>query len=138
MKELCNKMVECFTDQIAADLSCGINLDAILNAYNRFQEDERDGVDYIFDINKNEDLVCCANGGMTADEIARMVNASISKFMFGVNYRHPVHLGHAEIVRVLRDNAENIAEYTIRYCGRCEEYCTLYELYITQTLEELK
>lgn len=66
-------------------------LNVVLRAYNTFQESERDGVDYIFNIDRKEDLSCCIEGGMTADEIAHIVNESQEKtkyFYFGEN--HPV------------------------------------------------
>ena len=44
-------------------------LKMVLAAYNDYQESERDGVDYIFDIENTNDLKCCIDGGMTAKAI---------------------------------------------------------------------
>ena len=33
----------------------------VLDAYNAYQEQERDGVDYIFNIHNREDLACCVD-----------------------------------------------------------------------------
>lgn len=68
----------------------------VLNAYNRYQEDERDGVDYIFDIRNGEDLKCCIDGGMTAHDIAcideecNRTAKSTPYFMFGQNHKSAV------------------------------------------------
>lgn len=65
-------------------------LNIVLRAYNTFQESERDGVDYIFNIDDKADLSCCIAGGMGADEIAHIYNESQGKtkyFYFGQNHR---------------------------------------------------
>ena len=49
----------------------------LLLAYNRWQEDEHSGVDYIFNINNPDDLIDCIKGGLTADEIAKVLNAGV-------------------------------------------------------------
>ena len=65
----------------------------VLAAYNRYQEDERDGVDYIFCIHNAEDLKCCIDGGMKIGEISMLYNEctktakSTPFFMFGQNHK---------------------------------------------------
>lgn len=94
-------IIKKFADSIESNLIHDMNRELsgddttilVLNAYNRYQYDERDGVDYIFDIRKGEDLKCCIDGGMTAHEIASLNNdctrtaKSTPYFMFGQNHR---------------------------------------------------
>ena len=61
MKKAINTMVENIKKSIIRDLNDVYSdkgykvLKMVLAAYNDFQESERDGVDYIFDINNTDD-----------------------------------------------------------------------------------
>ena len=96
METIIKKLAESIESNLNHDMNCEqIGDDTailVLNAYNRYQEEERDGVDYIFDIRKGEDLKCCIDGGMTAHEIA-CINEECTRtakstpyFMFGQNH----------------------------------------------------
>lgn len=69
----------------------------LLNAYNAYQENERNGVDYLFDFENQDDLICCIQGGLTATEIANLIatynsgdnNNYTTLFFFGCNYKTP-------------------------------------------------
>lgn len=96
METIINKLAESIESNLIHDMNCEqIGDDTavlVLNAYNRYQEDERDGVDYIFDIRKKEDLKCCIEGGMTAQEISCTYEECIARahtpyFMFGQNHK---------------------------------------------------
>lgn len=99
METIIKSLVEFIREDLIHDMQCGQCGDDItilvLNAYNRYQEDERDGVDYIFNINKAEDLKCCIDGGMTANEISWVFTESQKTakntpyFMFGQNHKQP-------------------------------------------------
>ena len=97
METIIKKLAESIESNLIHDMNCEqIGNDTailVLNAYNRYQEEERDGVDYIFDIRKGEDLKCCIDGGMTAHEIS-CINEECTRtakstpyFMFGQNHR---------------------------------------------------
>lgn len=97
METIIKKLAESIESNLIHDMNCEqIGDDTailVLNAYNRYQEEERDGVDYIFDIRKGEDLKCCIDGGMTAHEIS-CINEECTRtakstpyFMFGQNHR---------------------------------------------------
>ena len=58
--------------QIEKDINFNWGRIRLLNAYNRWQEDEKDGVDYIFHIDKQDDLISCVNGGMTSEDIVKL------------------------------------------------------------------
>ena len=76
MEKVINTMVEKISAAIINDtrnvysFEGDMVLKMVLAAYNDFQEAERDGVDYIFDVENTDDLKCCIDGGMSAKEIA--------------------------------------------------------------------
>lgn len=82
-----NLVRDMYDDQIGDDTTL-----VVLDAYNRYKEEEHDGVDYIFSIDKSEDLKCCIDGGMTALEISCLYNEcnvngkSTPFFVFGHNH----------------------------------------------------
>lgn len=110
-----------------------LTLAMIVDAYNRWNEDEKDGVDYIFNIGKPEDLICCIEGGMTAIEIANLYNAKVIMFMFGQNRETPEPLTYLDLKTLLTDNMDSIIDNVIIY-PHIKEYGILYQYYVTHAL----
>lgn len=114
------------------------NLDMFLKAYNRWQEDEHNGVDYIFNINNPDDLIDCIKGGLTADEIAEFVNNikgwanEIPNFLFGCNHKL-TPLSKSKIVNLIIDNLDDIVDCIIAYPW-VEEYRAIYVEVVTNRL----
>lgn len=83
-------------------------LKPLINAYNTYQENERDGVDYIFDLFDQEDLATCVEGGLTANSISSMVfnfeNSALHSqyFKFGCNYIEAIQLSEDDICSILK------------------------------------
>ena len=144
MVENFNSIVETMKRRIAHDLrndnTNGV-LDMVLNAYNRYQEDERDGVDYIFDLNNQNDLKCMVDGGLTVTEIVsawnKVQNEGItSYFHFGCNYDGLEALGTTtDVKHDLISWLPIFIPYVLMYVTRCTEYQAIYEHYITEYLE---
>lgn len=92
-----------------------------LDAYNCYQKEERDGVDYIFDLNNADDLKSCVEGGLTAYEIADMVKNVNEKyytpyFFFGVNHESPKQIKEfKELTDQLIANAEEVVRSALAY-----------------------
>lgn len=68
--------------------------DTILKAYNTYQEQNRDGVDYLFSLENGHELAVCFEGGIKIEDVADMhshyVNDGATEyFLFGVNYDQP-------------------------------------------------
>jgi len=66
----------------------------VLSAYNRHNESEHDGVDYVFDIKKAEDVRCVLGGGLSVDAICAIYNGFANGqtsryFLYGQNYDKP-------------------------------------------------
>ena len=114
------------------------NLDMFLKAYNRWQEDEHNGVDYIFNNNNPDDLIDCIKGGLTADEIAEFVNNikgwanEIPNFLFGCNHKL-TPLSKSKIVNLIIDNLDDIVDCIIAYPW-VEEYRAIYVEVVTNRL----
>ena len=122
--------------QIIRDLDEGSErvFKMVLKAYNDYQESERDGVDYIFNINDQEDLKCCVEGGLTAKEIARVYESQANAtgyFFFGQNHQTPFVLPTREAVRQhLIKWLDELLNDLVRQPYVHESYTDLYYEYI--------
>ena len=146
MKKVINTMVESIKAAIIRDMQNLSNdekrvhtLAIVLKAYNDFQESERDGVDYIFDLNNREDLKCCVEGGLTAQVICGLWLRSQSThtpfFHFGVNHEEPKQY---RTMRDLRDNLiswlDELLPYVIAYPYAYQSYRDVYTAYVTDVV----
>ena len=144
MRENFNAIISSMATRITNDLNAKQNdvLGYVLDAYNRYQDDERDGADHIFNILNIGDLRCMVDGGLTAEEIAWAYNKyndeGISPlFLFGQNYTHIKSVGtYKDLKRNLISWLPDFLPYVIMYVTRCDEYQILYEHYITEYLEQ--
>ena len=106
----------------------------LLAAYNRYQEDERDGVDYIFNIEDKQDLMDCIKGGMTAQQLAslcvRCEKYDSKYFFFGVNHETPEVIPKNGIKSLLLDEMEYFLYAVIGYPW-IEEYRIIYMAWVT-------
>ena len=111
-------------------------LKLVLDAYNTYQKEERDGVDYIFDINNPDDLQCCIAGGMTAKEVAWLYEQSqintTPLFYFGVNYQHPQPIANYKaLVTNLINWLDDILPCVLAYPYLLKSYEELYRVCVT-------
>ena len=62
----------------------------ILDAYNNFQNERRFGVDYIFNLRNNEDIICILQTGLSVQRIYDLINSarfeSSPFFFYGENH----------------------------------------------------
>ena len=113
----------------------------LLKAYNRYQEDERDGVDYIFNINNQDDLITCIQGGLTAEEIANFYNSvkgwvnSTPFFLFGCNHKEMKPMDRNNIIDAIVAVLDELIDNIIAYPW-VEEYRAVYTHYITNKIIE--
>lgn len=105
----------------------------LFQAYNRYQEDERFGVDYIFDIKNTDDLICCVKGGLTATDIANIKNSGHRFFYFGCNYLKPVAISAVDIKAQIFGYIDEIIEQTLLYPWE-NPYREIYTMFITNKL----
>lgn len=129
--ETINNLIQMVADRLVR----GQRFDLLFAAYNRWQEDERDGSDYIFDIEKPEDVICCLQGGLTIEQLHAILNEKetegIQYFCFGYNYPTPTLITQEKLIGILKSFADDIVKYAIAYPS-VEEYKAIYELFITE------
>jgi len=138
--ELMENIVEFVKARVEDDFRIGSGKSIVLDAYNRYRDDECSGTDYIFQIHKMEDLnYLVTKGMMNAHAITFVVN-NPTKFPDGVfmfygeenTGMRPVE----NISQLLLDNLEDFIPFVILYVGRCEEYKAFYERYMTEALDK--
>ena len=141
MENILNKLVTEIKNNLAHDLNRYPYrnydlLKLVLDAYNTYQEKERDGVDYIFDINKPEDLKSCVENGMTAQEVAWLYEQSqvntTPLFYFGVNHEKPKPIAtYNGLVINLINWLDKVLPCVLAYPYLLKGYEELYKVCIT-------
>lgn len=114
-------------------------LSIVLAAYNRMQEDEFDGQDYIFDITNQNDLKFLVDRNMiTAKQIALAYNEiPFGLFKFDDNGNIlPAASSEKELIAQLLQNLDFIVPYVLMYVARCKEYQDFYEAFFTYFSED--
>ena len=138
--ELIENIVEFVKGRVIDDFRTGDGISIVLDAYNRYRDDECGGTGYIFQIHKPADLKYLVdNGMMNAHSIAFIVNTP-QKYPDGVfMFEGEANVGMRPVENVsqlLLNNLEDFVPFIILYVGRCEEYKAFYERYITEGLEK--
>ena len=145
MKEAIKTMIESVKNAIINDThdvydkKGDMVLKMVLAAYNDYQESERDGVDYIFDIDNNNDVICCMRGGLTSQEICGLWLGSQSKhiryFYFGCNYSKPKPIDTWDELRTnLIAWLDEVLACVIAYPYAYDSYRNLYTHYVTNVV----
>ena len=133
--------LENIIDEIVNDLqltSCtDFILSTLFDAYNRYQEDERDSVDYMFNLENKDDIFACLNGGMTTNELQQLFSHKekngVCYFMFGANYETPNIMTMQMVVNNIIGHLEDIVKCVIAY-PFVKEYRVIYEHYVSEQI----
>ena len=138
MISLFNDIVNEVSRSIWGDLNSGRNVQKLLDAYNYWQEQECDGVNYIFDINNKDDVKHLVNNdSLTAIDIVWIMGAKEDLFIFtdaGIEL-----ISYEKAIDIIKKNTESILQCMFLYVARCgsnSPYSEIYEEYITQILEK--
>ena len=118
-----NKGAERFTDLISKAFTEGNNelIKSYVTAYNTYQENEKDGVDYLFDLYDTNDINTCFKGGLTPSELYDMVNLtrsgikSTQYFMFGINHSKGTCFGLNGLMLQLTAYATDVIEHMLLF-----------------------
>ena len=128
--------------RINEDVKAGKNLTMLLAAYNEWQEYEKDGADYIFDINNDKDLKFVVDKGLlSAQGIAWVVNkCETGLFQFSGNDPDAGVKGIdiEELKKILTNSSDIFMRYVVMYAARCgsnSAYTSVYEEYVVPVLE---
>ena len=95
-----------------------------LDFYNAYQEAERDGVDYIFDLENVADVAALIRGCKDMDEARKFIDSG-QRFCFGgVNYPSPRFVNADDIFECIRDNAFDLAAWMLCFPQFCPKIIT--------------
>ena len=113
-----------------------------IKAYNHYQENERDGVDYLFNIEDKEDVKVCLEGGMTPREFyflyAEYKRGKTPFFFFGINHpKAELVASYQEIRQQIVANIEDILDVVIDF-PYAKDYQHIYNAYIARTIRNDK
>ena len=92
-----------------------------VTAYNTYQENEKDGVDYLFDLYDTDDINTCFKGGLTPSEqydMFKLFDNSIKAtkfFMFGINHQKPNIMGVNGLELQLTAYATDVIEHMLLF-----------------------
>ena len=138
MKTELENLIEVMYEGLVCDLRTlkGNKLDdllyIVLEAFNHYQEVERDGVDYLFNIENMDDVKCCIHGGMTTKQIADVYNEykdgrNTGYFFFGQNYDKvkPIKT-RDELINLFIGTLHDVLLHVVCYPCGSEAYKALY------------
>ena len=122
------------TDILRDDENSTKLLNKVFNAYNDFQTDERNCVDYIFDIDNPGDVIECIRAGLVAKDIAHIYNESQTNttryfFYHRENHPKPELMTWEQFRGLLLDELEHVLYAVVAYPW-VESYCIIYGEYI--------
>ena len=106
----------------------------VLSAYNTYCNEEKDGADYIFDLENKNDLIFLIKGGMKTEDIVSLVGDRKSRYIV-INERYQyVPMSIDRIKSNIKMYAYEIMESVI-YFPYIEEYKNVYQKIISNTYE---
>lgn len=110
------------------------NFNLVLSAYNTYCNEEKDGADYIFDLENKNDLISLIKGGMKTEDIVSLVGDRKSRYIV-INERHQyVPMRIDEVKSNIKMYAYEIMESVI-YFPYIEEYKNVYQKIISNSYE---
>ena len=95
-----------------------------LDFYNAYQEAERDGVDYIFDLENKDDVAVLLANCEDMKEFRKLINSG-QRFCFsGVNYPSPKFINENDIFECVRYYAFDLAAWMLCFPQFCPKVIT--------------
>ena len=139
IKLVSNAIVEDLKDNSSSVLDVDDIIDTMLEAYNMWQEDTHDGVDYIFNINNKDDVIYllqnCKNiqvRDISSLYINQYNNNGTPYFRYGQNYEyHPkVLMSMKQLKTQLIDNTEWVITHLFLFANNTDTYHKIFNMYI--------
>lgn len=112
-----NYAVATISDYIEENLNIVSDTDKreiALKAYNKMQENEHDGVDYIFNINDKNDFITLVTAGLTAADVKEMLQGDDVYFFFGTNYAKPKPLSVRKMAEIISSYAFEVTQCALK------------------------
>jgi hypothetical protein len=141
MRNATKTIIAFIKKNVEDDIRKNGNLTIVLDAYNRMQEDEYDGFNYIFDLSKQKDLQYLVEKDMIdAYTIAFVINNPNlypNRLFTFDGEKNKGMRGIESIECLLLDNLELLIPFVLMYCCRCKEYNDFYERYFVCPFEDM-
>lgn len=141
MINLLEKLIEKLSADIKFDIIRGDKdtIAMMLDAYNDYQESERDGVDYIFDLENKDEIISLLKQGMTLDELSELMCGFREKkhakyFFFGCNHIKPEPIKDEKQLTSILSDTEYVVADIIKYPYAYKSYENVYKEYVTNSL----
>ena len=138
IKLVASAIVEDLKDNSSSVLDVDDIIGTMLEAYNMWQEDTHDGVDYIFNINNKDDVIYllqnCKNiqvRDISSLYINQYNNNGTPYFRYGQNYENPkVLMSMKQLKTQLIDNAEWVITHLFLFANNTDTYHKIFNMYI--------
>ena len=135
MESIIKALAEKIKSAIIEDLSNSEVMDIVFDAYNRYQEDEKDGREYIFNLQNQKDLLCLVKGGATAEDIVFLYNQAQTRtyYLMCTDIRDLDYLlieNYTKLKKQIICWLDEIVDSVIAY-PYVEEYQKIYFRYVT-------
>ena len=95
-----------------------------LDFYNAYQEAERDGVDYIFDLKNVADVAALIRGCKDMDEARKFIDSGQRFCLGGVNYPSPRFVNSDDIFECIHYYAFDLAAWMLCFPQCCPKIIT--------------
>lgn len=111
----------------------------LLRSYNFYEEEERSGVDYIFDVTDKEDI---NHVDLEVSEIVELYNNYDSDdatqyFLCGCNYEAPRQFKtEKDVDAQILSYLDEIIEHVLMYPEGCQSHENIYDNYISRIIQE--
>ena len=96
-----------------ADYLCENAEDKLVEIYNLREEWERDGVDYVFNLDDQSDAISLLKGRMSVKEFVENYVKGNRYVRVGVNYPTPEFVDYRVLMSEMENIADELAEYAL-------------------------
>lgn len=139
IRNIVTSLARCIKEDIRTETD-GETFNMVFRAYNKFQENERMGVDYIFNLENKNDVIECLNCGLTTKDIAKLynesqVNTTTCFFYHTSNHPTPEPLTWENLCQLMFDELDAILYAVIAYPW-VESYREIYTMYVCDYIIE--
>lgn len=123
--EMFTNRVEKIGNELLRMYACvDLPLKPCLDFYNAYQESERDGVDYIFDLENKDDVAVLLANCENMKEFRELINSGHQFCLSGVNYPSPTFVNADDIFDYIRYNAFDLAAWMLCFPQSCPKFIT--------------
>lgn len=114
--------------------------DMLLKAYNRYQDEERDSADHIYDSNNNEDMISLLKGGdFSIWDLSAALYNEFPYLLLRWNAEKKKNelevFNEYRLENILKTNMREIMECVILYAPYTEDYMNVYKAYISESFD---